>query len=465
MVGWWSERWPYIAASIAGVLLIAAIIAWRLMPLLLAEPTIKVDYLAEYNRIAKPAGYDPAQDAAPHYEKLFSGLTPLPESLKDCHKAWPAELEPNEIDALQTWANANESSLEEMGKAAQCPYWWVERQTSDGSMGGVGLKYVDEQREFTWGVTLFAKYKASSGDTDGALRNLADLHMTGMHRLRGDTVVEQLVGLAICELSYETLRAVLSKCDVPLGEAVRMREIFASRIPRIEVPRFAQGEFLHALDAIQRSFTDDTGGDGRLIPKYLYSRRKNGGLYSAPLSYPKAIRICLNHPGRKETLQTYQVLYEKLKELASKPPWQLHARSTTCTDELNTVVEGNFFLQDGIQTFEAVVEVGWRGRIHGEATKAILATFAYKARTGHLPDSLAELVVEGDLEGVPIDPYSGKPLVYRIVGKDFTLYSVGADFIDNGGPASFLSQFADAGVGDYVFWPVQDAPQDLLEGQ
>ena len=31
------------------------------------------------------------------------------------------------------------------------------------------------------------------------------------------------------------------------------------------------------------------------------------------------------------------------------------------------------------------------------------------------------------------DPYSGRPFVYRASGPDFALYSVGADFRDNGG--------------------------------
>lgn len=461
MTVWSSRKWRYVPALMGCVLLISAVMAWRLISLVCAEPTIKIDYLAEYNRITKPADYDPARDAAPHYERLFSELTALAESLTTRHKAWPPELEPNEVDALQTWATANSSALEEMRKAAQCPYWWVEKESSDGSMAGIGQKHVAEQREFSWGVALFAKYKASRGDTDGSLRYLADLHMTGMHRSRGDTLVEQLVGLAVCELSYEAVRVVLSKCDVPLGEVARMREIFASRIPQIEVPRFARGEFLVALDAIQRCFTDDAGGDGRLIPKYLYSMKKDGGLYVAPLSYPEAVWICLSHPGRKETLQTYHVFYEKLKKLALEPPWQLHARSATCTDELNTIVEGNFFLQDGIQAFEGVIEIGWRSRTHGEATKAILAILAYRARTGHFPDSLAELVAVGGLDGVPIDPYSGKPLVYKIVGKDFALYSVGADFSDNDGLTTSRSWFETGEVGDYVFWPVQDTAQDL----
>lgn len=461
MVIWSSRRWRYILAAICCVLLIGAVMAWRLVSLVLAEPMIKVDYLAEYNRITKPDDYDFTRNAAPHYEKLFSEVTALPESLKTRHKAWPTELEDSEIDALQTWAAANHSALGSMGKAAQCPYWWVERESSDGSMAGIGMPHAAEQREFSWGVVLLAKYKASRGETEGALRYLADLHMTGMHRVRGNTLVEQCVGLAVCELTYEAVRAVPSKCDVPLGEVVRMREILASRIPQIEVPRFTRGEFLYALDAIQRGFTDETGRDGRLIPKYLYNIRKDGGLYVAPLSYPEAVWICLNHPGRKETLQAYQVFYEKLKELASKPPWELHARSTTCTDELSTVVKGNFFFQDGVQTFDAVIEVGWRGRTHGEATEAILAILAYRGRTGHFPDSLAELVAEGDLEGVPIDPHCGKPLVYKIAGKDFALYSVGADFFDNGGLTSSWSWFEAGEVGDYVFWPVQDAARDL----
>jgi len=57
---------------------------------------------------------------------------------------------------------------------------------------------------------------------------------------------------------------------------------------------------------------------------------------------------------------------------------------------------------------------------------------AYKAERGGCPESLGEL---GKFAGreLPIDPFSGKPFVYRREGKGFLLYSWGVNLKDDGG--------------------------------
>ena len=61
-----------------------------------------------------------------------------------------------------------------------------------------------------------------------------------------------------------------------------------------------------------------------------------------------------------------------------------------------------------------------------------LAIRRYQQRHGQWPESLAVLVPD-ELELVPLDPFSEKPLVYRVAGDGFVLYSVGLDGVDGGG--------------------------------
>jgi hypothetical protein len=63
-------------------------------------------------------------------------------------------------------------------------------------------------------------------------------------------------------------------------------------------------------------------------------------------------------------------------------------------------------------------------------------------------------VKEGNLKEVPQDPYSDGDLVYRKTEDGFTLYSLGADFDDDGGienPDNQWGQIKEGG-GDRVFW-------------
>lgn len=440
------------------LLVVFAVIGWSVLPLILAEPTIKVDYVAEYNRIAKPRDFDPEQNAARHYDGLFSEFTPLPEVFHYKFQDWPATFNADELEALKKWGEDSKTALELLQRAATCPYWWSEAKSSDGSLPGVKLPYVAKQRELAWGVLLLAKFKASQGDADTGLKHLIDLNMMGIHRAGAETLLEQLIGLAICELSYQGVLDVLGRCDVKLGSMNRVRQILSFRISQMNVPRFAQGELMHAMDCIQRTFTDDGAQDGKLIPRELYKTKKDGGLHTEPLSYPAAVWICLTHPSRKETLESYQLLYKTLNQLAEKTPWELHAQLTNYVDELRPLVEQNYFLRDGVPAFAGVIETCWRGKTHGEAVGAVLAILIHQAEKGKSPDSLDRLVAADYLNGVPTDPYSGKPLVYKTTGGSFTLYSVGADFSDNGGVARSWTDTNDG--GDRVFWPSASASED-----
>lgn len=217
------------------LLIVVAAFGWRVVPLMLAEPTITVDYVAEFNRITKPQDYDPELNAAPYYEKLFSELTSLPADLTDIFTIWPTNLSPDEIDTLKEWAAAHRPAFEAMSEGAKCPYWWSEATSSDGSMPGIQLQHGQKQRELTWSAVLLAKYKASQGDSDGAFQVLADLHMMGVHRSRRETVVEQMVGLAIRRLGYQAILDILSRCEVTFGAIDRMRWLLASPGSQVDV--------------------------------------------------------------------------------------------------------------------------------------------------------------------------------------------------------------------------------------
>jgi hypothetical protein len=61
-----------------------------------------------------------------------------------------------------------------------------------------------------------------------------------------------------------------------------------------------------------------------------------------------------------------------------------------------------------------------------------LALADYRDRNGKYPQTLADLV-PGELETLPADPFTGKPLVYRSTDDGFRLYSVGPNGVDDGG--------------------------------
>jgi hypothetical protein len=426
--------------------------AWQIVPLLIAKPTITVDYLARANEAGIPVDYDPNHNAAPHYEQLFAQLTSLPETLKDRHRSWPADLDPEEFNALAEWVSANETALSALAHAARCPYWWYELKSSDGALSGIQTPDLDHIRNCARGTLLLAKYQACQGNAGRALQTLADLHMFGVHRAKGASLLEQLTGIAICELCYGGVLAILSHCQVE-GQTLRQTlDAFAPRLTQINVPRFSEVEYLYGYDSIQRMFTDDGNGNGRLIPARLYESKKKGPHpYRQPIPYLDAVRVCLTHPDRRETTQLFESYFAMVKELARRTPAELDAEGTSYEECLKERLSGNYYLEDGCMAVAQCIRFGWRERVFGEAMVAVLATLTYKAQEGRLPESLRQLVDQGLLPSVPMDPYSGAPLIYRVDGEDFTLYSVGEDCVDDDG---VHCEWNDAYGGDHVFWPI-----------
>ncbi len=86
----------------------------------------------------------------------------------------------------------------------------------------------------------------------------------------------------------------------------------------------------------------------------------------------------------------------------------------------------------------------WSTRIYADVTRkrdeaiarrgllqAALALHRYRAQHGTFPQALSEVRIEG--LPIPDDVFSGKPFVYRRVGRSFVLYSIGSNLQDDGG--------------------------------
>jgi hypothetical protein len=81
-----------------------------------------------------------------------------------------------------------------------------------------------------------------------------------------------------------------------------------------------------------------------------------------------------------------------------------------------------------------------------------LAIRRYRLSHGKNPESLTELVPD-DLSAVPLDPFSGRRLIYRLnPGGDeaYLLYSVGPDRVDDGGQPIPKKSDPLTAKGDYV---------------
>lgn len=81
-----------------------------------------------------------------------------------------------------------------------------------------------------------------------------------------------------------------------------------------------------------------------------------------------------------------------------------------------------------------------------------LALTAHQSRTGRYPASL-DALAPGELSAVPVDPFSGHPLVYSVKEDAYVLYSIGPDGRDDHGTPLPDKARWDQAKGDVVLSP------------
>lgn len=82
--------------------------------------------------------------------------------------------------------------------------------------------------------------------------------------------------------------------------------------------------------------------------------------------------------------------------------------------------------------FEHLLQEHYRSMALKRATLAGLAVLRYDQRAGELPERLSQIAPRF-LGEVPSDPFTGNPLIYRVLEDGFVVYSVGVNRVDDDG--------------------------------
>ena len=92
-----------------------------------------------------------------------------------------------------------------------------------------------------------------------------------------------------------------------------------------------------------------------------------------------------------------------------------------------------------VVTWKTMRDVRERFRLRRDRSQAELRLLAldaalrlYRERHGKHPDALSALVPEF-FSSVPLDPFTGRPFIYKPLTNSYLLYSVGPDGVDDGG--------------------------------
>lgn len=438
------------------------------------KPKITIDYIAEANKLARPTA-DDSQNAAQFYNKAAKLIEVQEKQSYECINKSFSEANETDITEIKQWLDKNAEALSLIAQGSELPYYWqtvLPASPNDNSMINILMPYLSDYRKLVLGLKWRAYLSAEDKQYEKVFTDLLTVYKFGKHLKGKATIVENLVGMGMEVLSTDTFRMILYKYnDIPEDNLASFSNSLQSVVSNEIFPIASSFEFekLFIYDGIQRCFTEDVFGFnhlcvkrigfiGVLLGKDFYmadSSNRQTLLRGARKRLPKTIfHILFTHPDKPQTRETTNKIYDFWKRIAVQNPYSLKNRDIQ--KEFKELIKGNILLEILSLDMQAIIELSWRNKVDVEATIAIVAIQKFKQGKGYLPDNLQELVLSGDLASVPIDPFSGREIVYKITDNGFTLYSFGPDFDDDGGVqgkdrTGKILKWADN--GDTVFWP------------
>ena len=466
-----SKKWILATIGLLAVLLIL-----KILLLLTAKPKITVDYVAEYKRTSGVQNYDPDENAAPYYQKAFDTFVEPPDKFKYPHIDWPEDFNSAEQALLQEWLTSNRQAFEYFREAVDKPYYWLEREAKeDNFMGSMMLPELGPLRELTNALIWEAKLAALQGRLPAAFENILDCYRAGKHKCRPNVFpTEQHVGLRIKETAISAALVILDRVQVDNRASKFFQDDFQQELDTDTYVPGSQAERLLDYDMLQRTFVDNGRGAGR-----LWWRMGFGiviPLVGEGKIYERKIKLsCFTGPTKKQAAKQIEQTFSLFNQVITKTPWQIRDEGRDYFTEIENINKRYISLEVfdiGIDA-NSIFHSYHKTRAQTEALIAIIGTLRYKIDTGEFPETLNGLVSSGYLQAVPNDPYSSGPLVYERTAGGFKLYSIGADFSDNGGTA-IIEQTArllgprmplpPTRCADIVYWPIQQRGQVETDG-
>jgi hypothetical protein len=429
------------------------------------RPKITVNYVEELNRIVRPSDTNDLQNAIFYYSDAARKIETLPENLKNIFAKSYYECNEPEKKQGQDWLVKNQEILNLVVAGSDKPYCWNKYESKNNDIFPVLLPHLAPYKTLSKILCWEASFLALGGNYHQGFENILVTLKLGKHIKTEPGLVEQLVGIAIENISLQNLWQILSKYNIDSLELRKLQDEL-SAITQNETFRISfKAERLCMYDVVQRCFTDDIFG-GHICLNLKESKQlmddvsgENGKQKQEFLEISKALFHALFiQPGKKEAIKASDEMYDYYEKLSALTPFEQRNRGPNTHEKIQELANKNMYLAILAPALDKIAVITYRNKAEIEATTTIIATIRYKQEKGTYPDNLQELLNTGLVKEIPLDPFSDKPLVYKKTEKGFTLYSVGEDFVDNSGimrvDKDGKPKMWNATGGDAVFWPV-----------
>jgi len=356
---------------------------------------------------------------------------------------------PKDCPPLAEWLKTNDKQLAIVIEAVKRPEYFNplcsrRKEGESSNLIGVLLPSVQKCRELASALTCRAMLRLGEGKADAAWEDILACHRLGRHMTHGATLIESLVGIAICQIASNATVAYLERADLTSKQALdRLKDLQSLRPVKPMADKIDVGERMMGLDSLQliRRGGGFDGGNNKPTEEDLKALEMidwTPAMQSLNKFYTRmatAMRIKDRADREKEfekIEKELEALVKKNRELGDLQKLVKEAKDGKETGKLVGKQIGDLLVallspavrkvqqaQDRISQVEANLHVAF-------------ALAAYRKDTGRYPEKLADLAPKY-LAAVPGDIFSGKPLIYKPNEKGYLFYSVGVNGKDDGG--------------------------------
>jgi hypothetical protein len=493
---WRTTKWT------VGILLtLYALLAIRFYT---GQPHPTVDYIAILN--AKTLQTPESNRAWPIYRRAILALSDRSNQQQPWSKFVGYNIYGKHWPEIAAWLQAHSSGMALIRQASTRPVfgfvlgpngsandpemgWHVDQSSTTNnvlnhSLISVPLPYLNEIRALSHAVCADIRLAAEQHDASRAEQDvIAVLSLADQLHNQKHFLVDEMVAIGIRANAMAAAGDVLR--DQPDLWSDSQLEQLAHRLSIYERPADLitfQGERLFIPDILQRTYTDNGQGDGRLTPvgakalaMCLAGQDGSEGAFLLQLAPPLIMEVSL---PRQDLVKIVNQFMDQWDALAQAPLRQ-SAQAAWATEKQLFRWHTSLWAQTRYFPVPQLMPAGFRelemaerqlGNRDGVTTA--IALELYHRHHGHYPDALQELV-PGLLPQVPADRITGDPVHYRLVDGKPLIYSVGADRVDDGGcildrhgssyaAAEWYLPLSDAPKGDWILYPL---PRDTSDNE
>jgi len=287
-------------------------------------PNISVSYIDWLNDKVR-AGRDESNNALPYYEKAAEACVEMPPEITDVRR-WPTDLNDVEMQAVSNWISENEQALDLLRQGAKKPYYWPLYEATQNDSVNVliwvvmGMKSPLRHTRVALAMESQILHKAYHGDVGSAFNDSVVLQKFGGHLQGKGPLTAQLTGVAIEARGRRMMLRIMDSDDVPADMLRRAQEELENQYRNQSKIIDLEAEKACCYDYIQRTFTDDGEGSGRVLIRGLPFAASNwrSGLWRF---------VSFSFPDRREVVARIDRYFQQANEFIDKTPWQLHRGS------------------------------------------------------------------------------------------------------------------------------------------